>query len=142
MSDNGYKESTFNVQISEVIKEIHKSDYQIFSLNDTATIGDAIELMNKESISQIPIIKDGNVCGVVTEKELLKPLYEGEYKTNDSVSLILNSKFITVDQSELVSQITDKLINRDSVIVLKDGTPISILTNIDILEFISKNGTY
>tara|TARA_X000000950_G_C13892386_1_gene651393 strand:- start:38 stop:1420 length:1383 start_codon:yes stop_codon:yes gene_type:complete len=142
MSDNGYKESTFNVQISEVIKEVHKSGHKIFSLNDTATIGDAIELMNKEGISQIPIIKNGNVCGIVTEKELLKPLYEGEYKINDSVSLILNSKFITVDQSELVSQITDKLINRDSVIVIKDGTPISILTNIDILEFISKNGTY
>ena len=56
MSDNGYKESTFNVQIKDALEEINKNKSPIFSLQDTATLEEAINLMNEKGISQIPIL--------------------------------------------------------------------------------------
>ena len=142
MSDNGYKESTFNVQIKDALKEIHKDQAPIFTLEDTATIEDAIKLMNTKGISQIPVVTKEVLKGILSEKELLKPLYEGEYTIKDSVSLVLDSKFITVEDTELISQITEPLLKRETVVVLKNGKPTSLLTHIDILEYISKNGSY
>ena len=142
MSDNGYKESTFNVQIKDAIEEIGKNQNQIFSLPDTASLGDAIKLMNEKGISQVPIMSGEEVKGVLSEKDLLKPLYDNEFSINDSVSLLLNSKFIKIEETELISQITDNLLNREVVLITKGGKPSMILTNIDILEYISKHGTY
>ena len=98
--------------------------------------------MNEKGISQVPIMSGDEVKGVLSEKDLLKPLYENEFSVKDSVSLLLNSKFITIEETELISQITDNLLNREVVVITKNGKPSMILTNIDILEYISKHGTY
>lgn len=142
MSDNGYKESTFNVQIKDALEEINKNKSPIFSLQDTATLEEAINLMNEKGISQIPILSGDMIKGVLSEKDLLKPLYDGEFSVKDSVSLLLNSKFITIEETELISQITENLLNREVVVVTKDNRPLTILTNIDILEYISTHGSY
>ena len=127
----------------DVLKAAIKSKKPIFLEKPMATtIEDAIKLMNTKGISQIPVVTKEIIKGILSEKELLKPLYEGEYTIKDSVSLVLDSKFITVEDTELISQITEPLLKRETVVVLKNGKPTSLLTHIDILEYISKNGSY
>ena len=140
MSDNGYKESTFNIQIKEVLTLLNKSNDKIITIEDEKTVGDAIKLMNEKGISQVPVIGNGQVKGVVQEKDLLKPLYDGEVKSNDPVSLAISNSFLTIDQEELLTKVTDSLLKKQTVIVLDKGKIKSLLTNIDILQFISHNG--
>ena len=96
--------------------------------------------MNDNGISQVPVLTGEQIKGVVQEKDLLKPLYEGEYHSSDSISLALTNSFQVIDQEELLSKVTDSLLNKQTVIVLEKEKIKSLLTNIDILQFISHNG--
>lgn len=43
-----------------------------YTIAPDATIGEALELMRKNKIRRLPVIKDGKLVGIVTERELLE----------------------------------------------------------------------
>ena len=142
MSDNGYNDSSFNVIISEVLDVLNKGKTEIISLQDTATIADAIDLMENKGISQIPIFGNGELKGLVSEKSLLRPVYSGEYALTDSISLAYHNHFQVINKNELLSKVTDSLLNKESVLVTDNKKVVAILTDIDILHFINERGRY
>ncbi len=143
MSSNGYQDSSFNVLISEVLEALGKGKKEIIKLEDTASIGDAVRLMDEKGISQIPVFGQGKIKGLVSEKSLLLPVYQGQYKLTDSINLVYQSKFKMIDRNELLSKVTDALLAKEVVLVTgKDNTVVDILTDIDILHYISLKGSY
>ena len=137
MSDNGYLDSSFNVQISEILKYLGKEDLNVITIPDTATIGDAIKMFDEKGISQLPVMGQGTVKGVVAEKDLLKPVFQGAYHLSDSISLATTNKFTTIDCNQLLSDVTDSLIKKEIVLVTKNDKLCNVLTDIDILHFIN-----
>jgi cystathionine beta-synthase len=137
MSDNGYLDSSFNVQISEVLKYLGKENQNVITIPDSATIGDAIKVFDEKGISQLPVIGEGSVKGVVAEKDLLKPVFQGAYNLDDSISLATSNKFTMIDCNQLLSDVTDKLIQKEIVLVTENDKLCNVLTDIDILHFIN-----
>ena len=142
MSDNGYLDSDFNASIKDVLEELNKSDRPLVSIQDKATIGEAIKVMEESGISQLPVMTKDSIKGIVSETQLMKPLFHGEYKLSDSVSLLVQSHFRQIDEHDLLSSVADSLLKKQIVIVTRDEKPISILTHIDILQFISGREKY
>lgn len=142
MSDNGYLDSDFNASIKDVLEELNKSDRPLVSIQDKATIGEAIRVMEESGISQLPVMTKDSIKGIVSETQLMKPLFHGEYKLSDSVSLLVQSHFRQIDEHDLLSSVADSLLKKQIVIVTRDEKPISILTHIDILQFISGREKY
>lgn len=138
MMSKGYIDSAFNVQIKDLLVELNKDHKPLISITDHATIGDAIKLMEEKSVSQVPVIQGDIIKGVVSEQSLLKPLYNGEYKFTDSVSLAYNKSYRTVDINELLANVQDSLLKKEVVLVTENGKLKNILSNIDILNFIAK----
>ena len=142
MSDNGYVDSSFNVIIKDVISKLHKKTKNILQLQDTATVGDAVELMDKYNISQIPVFENKTIKGVVSEELLLKPLFQGKIKLEDSISLAYHDKYHLIHENELLSNVTQALLKKEIVFIKNDSEITNILTDIDILHFISTKGEY
>lgn len=142
MSDNGYLDSDFNASIKDVLEELNKANRPLVSIQDKATIGEAIKVMEESGISQLPVMTKENIKGIVSETQLMKPLFHGEYKLSDSVSLLVQSHFRQIDENDLLSSVADSLLKKQIVIVTRDHKPISILTHIDILQFISGREKY
>lgn len=142
MEDNGYKESSFNIIISNLLKDLRPKKKNIYSLNDSAIVGDAIKLMDEKGISQIPVYSDKTVIGIVSEKSLLKPVYQGDVSLKDSISLVCNKNFISIDKNELLSKVTEALLSKKVVLVTENDEVIDILTDIDVLHYISDHGNY
>ena len=142
MSDNGYRDSSFNVTIQEVLKTLNKDTTPLISIQDSATVGEAIKIMDEKGISQLPVYGDGHLEGIVSERNLLKPLFDGEFKLSDSISLAFKSDFRVIDSGELISNVADSLLQEETVLVTKESKVITILTNIDILRFISGKNSF
>lgn len=142
MSDNGYLDSDFNASIKDVLEELKKSSRPLVSIQDKATIGEAIKVMEESGISQLPVMSHDSIKGIVSETQLMKPLFHGEYKLSDSVSLLVQSHFRQIDENDLLSSVADSLLKKQIVIVTRDHKPVSILTHIDILQFISGREKY
>lgn len=138
MMAKGYIDSSFNVIISDLLKDLGKDKNPIISIDDHATIGDAVKMMEQKNVSQLPVVSDGVIKGVLSENALLKPLYNGEYQLSDSVSLAYSNKYKVVDQNDLLSNVADSLLKKEVVLITNKEKLINILSNIDILNFISK----
>ncbi len=138
MMAKGYIDSSFNVIISDLLKDLGKDKNQIISIDDHATIGDAVKMMELKNVSQLPVVSEGIIKGVLSENALLKPLFNGEFQLSDSVSLAYSDKYKVVDQNELLSNVAESLLKKDVVLITSHGKLTNILSNIDILNFISK----
>ncbi|EQC47574.1 pyridoxal-phosphate dependent enzyme [Bacteriovorax sp. Seq25_V] len=141
MSDNGYLDSSFNVQIKDVLSDLGKNG-SIITINDSATIGEAITIMEEKGMSQLPVVnKAGEVVGLCAEKNLVKPVVMGEFQKDDNISLAYTNKFRIVDRNELLETVADALLKKEVAIITKDGKLSDILTEIDILQYMSSKGS-
>lgn len=138
MMSKGYIDSSFNVIIKDLLIDLGKVNNQVISITDHATIGEAVKVMEQKSVSQLPVIADGIIKGVLSETGLLKPLFNGEFSLSDSVSLAYTNKYKVVDINDLLANVADSLLKKDVVIVTDKGQPVNLLTNIDILNYIAK----
>ena len=140
MSDNAYLDSSFNVQVSEILSYLNKDNSTLITIPETSTVGDAIKVMDTHGISQLPVVTtQKEVIGIVSEGDLLKPVFQGEFNLDDSISIASDNKFKIIDQHQLLSDVADSLLKKEIVIVTKNGVPSNILTNIDILHYINDN---
>lgn len=138
MMAKGYIDSSFNVIIDDLLKELGKDGKEVITITDSVTIGDAVKVMEQKGVSQLPVFAEGSIKGVVSENALLKPLFNGEYHLNDSISLAYSNKYKVVDRFDLLANVADALLHKEVVIVTDKGKLINILTNIDILNYIAK----
>ncbi|WP_127716524.1 pyridoxal-phosphate dependent enzyme [Halobacteriovorax sp. HLS] len=140
MSDNGYLDASFNVQIKDVLNDIGKKG-SIFTINDTSTIGQAIDIMDTNGVSQLPVINSAQeIVGLVAEKNLVKPVLMGEFAKDDNISLASTSKFQIVDQNELLETVAEALLKKEVALITENGKLKDILTEIDVLQYFSKKG--
>ena len=142
MSDNNYNDPSFNVMVSEALADLGKDKQNIFTLRDTNTIGDAVKMMEEKGISQIPVYGKDTVVGMVQEKNLLRPVFSGDFALTDNISLAYSNKFKVIDSGELLSSVTDALLNKEVVLVTENRKVINIMTDIDILQYISQKGSF
>lgn len=137
MRNNGYWDNTLNVTISDVLSTLGKGNDDVISMSDENTVSDAVKILKQENISQIPIYSKGNLLGIVNEKNVLRSLFEGKISLGDNISIAVDRNFELVNINDLLDKVASNLIQRKTVLVEKDDKIIEILTDIDILNFMS-----
>lgn len=142
MRDNGYFDNSFNVAVKEMRRELGRKDTSLFTLTDESTVGEAVDMMKKEGISQIPVYSKGELLGVVSEEHILRPLYEGSYGLGDNIAIAVSRRFQLVDENDFLEAVSKALTGGNTVMVTRDGDIIDILTDIDVLNFLQKTKTY
>ena len=142
MRDNNYLDLSFNVQIKEVLNSLRTVKPDIITIEETCTVEKAVKLMEEKNISQLPIVVDDVVIGVVSEADLLRPVFEGKLALNDNVSVAQKSAHLVVDINEMLEKVARALTHKHTVLVTEKGKIVDILTNIDILHYVSSNSIY
>lgn len=141
MSDGGYLDSSFNVQIKDVLADLGKRD-SIVTIADSATIGEAITIMEEKGMSQLPVInKKGDIIGLCAEKALVRPVVMGEFTKDDNISVAYTNKYKVVDQNALLETVADTLLKKEVALITTNGKLTNILTEIDILQYMSSKGS-
>lgn len=142
MRDNGYVDSPYNATVKDVLKSLNRNNNQLISIKDTQNIGDAVKIMREHDISQIPVYNSDSLVGIVSETKLLRPLYENQISLNDNITIVMENRFETVDINDWLKNVQEHLINKKTVLVTENNKVISILTNIDILNYMSKTESF
>lgn len=102
------------------------------------SIKDAIGLMKKHGISQLPVLDGAKIKGIVAERELLGYLAAGEAKLEAPVSDLVETNFAAVDPDTPVATVSGLFSNRaQMVLVLRDQQIVGIVTQIDLIEFLA-----
>ncbi len=108
---------------------------KIFYVNDTTLVKDAIQLLNKEGISQLPVFdaKHQSV-GSLNENNLMRALLENNALLEMPVAEIMDEPFPIFDTSTEISQVREKLKNNNAVLVKEFGSITDIITRYDIID--------
>ncbi len=128
-----------DLKISNIIKQNQK----IETLHESATIKEALTIMQTAHIGSIIIVNDHTYIGILTERDMLSITYS-EIDINENISQYISKPLIGIDKDTLVTHaieiMKEKKIRHIGVTNLDDKL-ISILTKRDIIKNIKGNYT-
>ncbi|MBB5633460.1 cystathionine beta-synthase [Cryobacterium mesophilum] len=101
-------------------------------------VGDALRILSEKGVSQLPILAVappvvlGEVAGTVDGMRLLEALANGTAASTDPVGDHAGARLQLVGINEPLDVARRALETAEAVLVLRDGTPISLLTRTDL----------
>jgi len=115
-----------------------RNGQKLITLDQEDDLAAAIGLMREKGISQIPIVADGALVGLMTEKDLLEFLTSGaERSTKIKLVDVMRRSVPTVQETTPLSALDEMLEITGSVVVVDEHRqPMHILTKIDLVEWL------
>ena len=111
---------------------------EIISISPDSTVKDAVELMTKYNISQIPILENNQNFGSITSKKIQKYITDDPVILNLKVTDIKELPFPEVEKNWNVKDISSLLIKYPAVLVKEDKSFIGIITDSNFLNLTSE----
>jgi cystathionine beta-synthase len=107
-------------------------------------VGQAIDLMQQYSISQLPVMRHGSagsladVVGSLQERGLLDLVFRNPDALNEEVAAAMQPPLAAVEASESVDEVFAALSGGSAaVVVASGGKPTGMLTRSDLLEYLA-----
>ncbi|MFC1766178.1 CBS domain-containing protein [Planctomycetota bacterium] len=113
----------------------------ILSVQPETPIYWAADLLAHRHITGLPVVDDAmNLAGIVTEKDLLTHLYDGDV-AQSQVGDLMTQQVISFDDADSLFDIGDCLIHNDfrRVPILHNGKLTGIISRTDLMIYILKN---
>jgi len=108
----------------------------VIFVHPTDKITDAINMMAKYNISQLPVLRNGTPIGSLSEKSLVKKLGIGKIceNPNITVSEIMDESFPVVSKEQSFIEVYTLLKENQAVLIEEKGRVVGIITRADILD--------
>ena len=107
-------------------------------------VGEAIELMQRYSISQLPVVRDGaseslaDVVGSLQDRDLLDRGFKNPDALHEDVANAMQPPLATIDAGDSLDEVFPTLTGRtNAVVVARQGRPVGVITRSDLLEFLA-----
>lgn len=99
-------------------------------------VSDAITIMARYNISQLPVLRNGTPVGSLSEKSLIKKLGIGKIcETPDlTVSEIMDESFPMISKEQSFIEVYTLLKENQAVLIEEMGRVVGIITRADILD--------
>ncbi|MHA1670824.1 MAG: CBS domain-containing protein [Promethearchaeota archaeon] len=108
---------------------------RIYSIDSNSTMKNAMEIMNKYSISQIPILENnGQNLGSITSKKIQKLIIDNPELINTNVLNFKELPFPEVEKTWNVKDISNLLVNYPAVLVKEFDEYLGIITDSNFLK--------
>lgn len=104
----------------------------IFTKTDESVLK-VIKLMAKNSISQIPVMENNKVVGLVTESSILENITKKDFNSLDAREIMIESPPV-ISKDTPVSIVTELLKYSSIVLVSEKGILLGVITKADILQ--------
>lgn len=110
----------------------------VLSVLPSNSIGEAVQMMEENGISQLPVIKNGIPVGCVSESAIINAMEEGRLqRTQDhSVADVMEEGFPTVPPSLDVDTIVHLLHNHHAILVVEKGIVKGVITKHNLISLI------
>ncbi len=131
MRDRGFLET----KPSSAIDIINHDDKDIITVNVNDTLHSAVEKMTSFDISQIPVIKEGEIVGSVNENKMFNHLFAHPYDREAKVESIMSDPFPVVATTATIEEISNLINKENSAVLVETGNNnYKIITKQDIIK--------
>jgi cystathionine beta-synthase len=120
----------------------------LVTISSHQKVGEAIDVMQRYSISQLPVVRDGegivdslaDVIGSLQDRDLLDRVFKNPDALHEDVAAAMQPPLAAVEASQTLDEVFATLTGRtNAVVVAREGKPVGVLTRSDLLEYLAHN---
>jgi cystathionine beta-synthase len=107
-------------------------------------VGEAIDVMQRYSISQLPVVRDGDVqsladvIGSLQDRDLLDRVFKNPDALHEDVATAMQPPLAAVESDVTLDEVFATLTGRTNALVIASkGKPIGVLTRSDLLDYLA-----
>ncbi|HRD72898.1 MAG TPA: pyridoxal-phosphate dependent enzyme [Aquimonas sp.] len=137
MLDNGFLERPHHGDLRDLIlRPYSQRDTVVIAPTDALTV--AYQRMKLYDVSQLPVMQDDQIVGIVDESDVLMHVYGDESRFRDPVSTAMIDQLDKIDVHAPVESLLP-VFQRGHVAIVMDGTQfLGLITRIDLLNYLRR----
>ena len=129
---------------SKTVEELSVPEFVTVSAHQK--VGEAVDIMQRYSISQLPVVRDGeleslaDVIGSLQDRDLLDRVFKNADALYEDVAAAMQPPLAAVESGATLDEVFSTLTGpRNAVVVARGGKPVGVLTRSDLLEYLAHN---
>ena len=144
MRSYGFLSAGEGASVADVLRTKSGDLPELVHTHPTETVRDAIEILQKYGVSQMPVVKAeppvmlGEVAGAVSERELTDLVFSGAASLVDRVDMHMSAPLPLIGTGESLETARAALRDHDALLVVDDGNPVGVLTRHDLLGYLTR----
>src|SRR5580700_666883 len=137
MLDQGFLEREHRGDLRDLIARPH-AEHAAVTVNSTETVMAAYRRMKLYDVSQLPVMQDGRIVGIVDEEDILLEVVGNPAHFNEPVTRAMASHLVTVPVDAPVAQLME-IFKRGMVAIVMHGSEFQgLITRIDLLNWLRR----
>jgi cystathionine beta-synthase len=140
MRENGFLEDTPGIgMVRDILatKDGGREKRALVTATSTSKVREAIALLKDLGISQLPVVDNGKMRGIVAEVDLLRHLVTGQQTLDSPVGELVESDYATVTPNTKIELLQSVLADAKVAIVEEGEKVVGIVTKIDVIDFLA-----
>jgi CBS domain-containing protein len=111
------------------------AQYGVATIDKDTNVYQAIALMVRKNISGLPVVDKTGLVGIISEKDVLKLLYDSEFVAG-SVADYMTKELVTFDEEDNITDICECLTTRGfrRVLITQQGRLAAIISRADLIK--------
>ncbi len=110
----------------------------LISAKSNSLVSEVFKEMRDNGVSQIPVIEDGSLAGIINDKDLYEYLLKSPKKEETIQDAgVMDSDVPMVKEHTPIEDLHEILMNRNAAVVVNDeGKALDIITKIDVINYL------
>ena len=140
MRTNGFLEEEHRPELEEVITLRGMGERELITVDREETLEQAIKLMNRHNISQLPVASGDDIVGSLTENRILSLLMESADARTRKVGSVMDEPFPVVAMDLKIDQISRMLSDGPAAVMVRlDDGRHTIVTRSDLIYALAES---
>jgi cystathionine beta-synthase len=137
MRENGFSEKSWETgSVGDLLRTLPRRP--IVTATSSDTVAESVKRMKEHGISQLPVLDDGKVVGIVTESDLLEKLVDGRASLTSAVAEVMFRRVTTVRTSDDAVGLLALFAKGMVGLVLDDaGALAGVVTKMDLVDVLT-----
>jgi len=137
MQDQGFLETPSYGDLRDIISRPYSSHDTII-IGPRETLNAAYQRMKLYDVSQLPVIEDGRIIGIIDESDVLMAVYQDPSRFSEPVSSAMTSKLEFVGLKAAIDDLLP-IFDAGKVAIVKEGDEFhGLITRIDLLNYLRR----
>ena len=137
LRDQGFLERERHGDLRDLIARLHE-EHAVATLSADETVLAAYQRMKLYDVSQLPVMKDGRIVGIVDEEDILLEVVDNPGHFAEPVTEAMESHLVTVAPDASIGRLVEIFKRGLVAIVVDDERFLGLITRIDLLNWLRR----
>jgi cystathionine beta-synthase len=138
MRENGFVDADWAVgTVGDVLRALPPR--RVITVDIADRLQQAVELFRHKGISQLPVVDNGALAGILTESDVLHVMLEGQADGSSSIAEIMHRRVSTVGRDADAAMLPQIFERGEVALVVDENRRVEgILTKLDLIDYMTR----